>query len=364
MKKLNLENLKDIALGCAILGSGGGGDVDLHHMMAQVQMEKSGPVSLIQFSELKPEDFILPIGTMGAPSAEKEKLASGKEFEVMFHYVEKTFQKKITAIMPFEIGGGNAFTPVIVAAKMGIPVLDADIMGRAFPEASMVSCNLLGACPSPGFITDCLGNTTVIYANSCTTLEKIGRQITVAMGSSAACGFYPMTAAEVKKFTIPKSLSRALSIGKAIREAREGGKDPVNAVLNVCKGISIGAGKITDIDREIARGFLYGVVTIHNKTEKLELDFQNEYLVAKRDGKIVATTPDILMLLEQETGSPIDSPSLQFGLKVRLVAIPAPAIWTTPAGLTLVGPRHFGYETDYHPISHLKQKSVTREIHE
>ncbi|HEV8052725.1 MAG TPA: DUF917 domain-containing protein, partial [Parachlamydiaceae bacterium] len=309
---------------------------------------------LISFTELKPDDVIMPIGFMGAPSAETEKLSSGKEFEIMFEHIEKTINKKITVLMPFEIGGGNAITPIVVAARLGLPVLDADTMGRAFPEAQMSSCNLLGANPSPGFITDCLGNTTVIYGSNTATLEKIGRQVTVAMGSVAAFGFFPLTTEEAEKFTFPKSISKALSIGKVAREARANGTDPTDAILTLCKGIKIGSGKITDIDRVISRGFLYGVVTIQHKSEKMELDFQNEYLVAKRDGKIVATTPDILMLLEQETGAPIDSQQLQFGLKVHLVALPSPALWTTPAGLQLVGPRHFSYEIDYHPISNLK----------
>lgn len=354
MKKLTIEILKDLALGSAILGSGGGGDTNVYFMMTKVQMEKTGSVSLINFSDLKPDDVIMPVGFMGAPSAETEKLASGKEFEVMLEHVEKTLNKKITVVMPFEIGGGNAFIPLIIAAKTGLPILDADTMARAFPEAQMTSCNLLGACPSPGFITDCLGNTTIIHAANTATLEKIGRQIAVAMGSAAAFGFFPLSPTEAEKFTFHKSISKAISIGKVLREARQYGKNPMEAVLNLCKGVHIGSGKITDIDRVIARGFLNGTVMIQNKHEKLELGFQNEYLVAKRDGKIIATTPDILMLLEQATGAPIDSPQLQFGLKVDLIALPAPALWTTADGLALVGPRHFGYETDYHPISTLK----------
>jgi DUF917 family protein len=352
MKKLNHENLNDLAIGCAILGSGGGGDTDFPCMMAKVQMDINGPVSLINYSDLKPDDVIMAVGFIGAPSAETEKLQSGREFEVMFEYVERNMNKKITVLMPYEIGGGNGITPIIEAARLGLPVLDVDTMGRAFPEAQMTSYNLVGGFESmPGFITDCLGNTTIIYSSSIEILEKIGRQICIAMGSIAAFGFFPITADRIQQVTIPKSVSKALSIGKAVRESRENGDDPVNAVLNLCKGVKIGSGIITDIDRAIEKGFLYGSVTIKNKTEKMELAFKNEYLIAKRNEKIVATTPDILMLLEQQTGVPIESQKLQYGLKVHLVALPAPALWTTPAGLQLVGPRSFGYETDYQPIS-------------
>jgi uncharacterized protein len=362
MKKLSIENVFDIGIGCAILGSGGGSDTGLCSMMAKKQMEKTGPVRLISYSELKPDDVIMSIGTIGAPSAETEKLLNGKEFEIMFEYIRKSLNKKVSVVMPLEIGGGSGIIPIIEASKLNLPVLDADTMGRAFPEAQMTSCNLMGVCPSPGFITDCLGNTTVIYASNTHTLEKIGRQICVAMGSIGAFAYFPLTAADAERCTFPKSISKAFSLGKAIREARESGKDPVDTLLNICKGKKIGSGKVTDIDRVIDRGFLQGIVTIQDKKEKMELHFKNEYLVAKNNGKIVATTPDILMLIEQQTGMPIDSPKLQYGLKVHLIALPAPALWTTPAGLQLVGPRHFGYETDYHPISSQKVNNHVKEI--
>lgn len=36
--------------------------------------------------------------------------------------------------MAAEVGGANSFEPLVVGAKVGLPVLDADGMGRAFPE--------------------------------------------------------------------------------------------------------------------------------------------------------------------------------------------------------------------------------------
>jgi DUF917 family protein len=256
--------------------------------------------------------------------------------------------------MPFEIGGSNAVTPVMVAAQLNLPILDADMMGRAFPEAQMSSCHLLGASPNPGFITDCLDNTAVIYAKDSLKMEKIGRQVTVAMGSIAAFGYYPISGSQAEKYCLHKSISKAISIGKAHKKAKKEGADPLEAILHVCKGIYIGSGKIIDIDRAISKGFLNGTVLIQNKDEKIELAFQNEFLIAKRNGKIVATTPDIITLLEQETGTPISSEILQFGLNVNIIALPAPSLWTTPKGLDVVGPRVFGYDVEYQPIHKVK----------
>lgn len=357
MKKLTQDNLDDLAIGSAILGSGGGGDTVYAHMMAKYQMEKKEFVSLINFSELKPDDLVLPIGVMGAPLVELEKILNGNEFLFMFEKLEKDLSKKINAILPFEIGGANAFVPLMVASQIDLPVLDADTMGRAFPEGQMSSCNLLGASPTPGFVTDCLGNTAVIHTTNSRMMEKISRHVTMAMGSIAAFGFYPLSGFQAEKCTLHKSVSKAIAIGKAHRKARQSGNDPLEAILNLCKGVYIGSGKITDIDRAVSKGFLNGSATIQNNNEEMILYFQNEYLAAKRNGKFAATTPDILMLLEQETGTPIASESLQYGLRVNLIALSAPPIWTTSAGLELVGPRHFGYEVDYQPIHKPKQTS-------
>ncbi|KIC74467.1 hypothetical protein DB42_BD00150 [Neochlamydia sp. EPS4] len=362
VKKLTLQNLDDLAIGSAILGSGGGGDSTYAYMMARYEMEKKASLSILNYADLKPEALVIPIGFMGAPTVEMEKIVTGRDYVELFKIVEKNLNKKITAIMPFEIGGHNAFTPIITGLQMGLPVLDADMMGRAFPEAQMSSGHLYGVSPNPGFISDSLDNAVVIHAKNTFALEKIGRSATIAMGSIAAFAFYPITGAKARECTVPNSISRAINLGKAHRSAKEKGEDPLEAILNHCKGILIGSGKITDIDREISKGFLQGSITIQNSKDKIELIFQNEYLLAKINSKIIATTPDILMLLEQETGAPITSELLQYGLRVNLIALPAPEIWTTPQGLALVGPRKFGYETDYKPIHKARQKSSVLSI--
>lgn len=354
MKKIVLKNLDDLAIGATILGSGGGGESVFPCMMARHFMERWGPANLISPAELKPDDLVVPIGVIGAPMAESEKIHSGHEYVVLLEVLEKALRKKVTAVMPFEIGGGNAFAPLMIAQMLGIPILDADTMGRAFPEAQMCSCSLLGASCSPGIITDCLGNSAIIYAKNTFSLEKIGRQITVAMGSSACFGMYPLNGIQAKEMTLHNSISRAIALGKAFREAKLEGEDPVDSILNVCKGVLIATGRITDIDRTITKGFLKGSVVIQNKTEKIELLFQNEFLLAKVNGRVVATTPVILSLLEVETGFPITTDTLQYGLKVNLIAVPSPQLWTTPEGLAIVGPRHFGYELDYIPFNKIK----------
>jgi uncharacterized protein len=348
MRKLTSDNLEELRIGSAILGSGGGGDPTNCAIMARYEIEKRGSVSLIDFSDLDPDDLIAPIGFIGAPMADIEKIPSGREFIILFDILEKHLEKKVDVVMPFEIGGGNAFTPLMVGAQLGLPVLDADMMGRAFPEAQMSSCHLAGISPNPVFMADAVGNTTIIHAINSYACERIGRHVAIAAGSISAMIMYILSGAQSSKCTLHKSISKAMAIGKVHQEATKRGKDPLEPILKLCKGVCLGSGKITDIDRAISKGFLHGTVVIQNNTDKIELEYQNEYLIAKYNSEIVATTPDILMLLEKDTGTPVTSELLQYGLKVNLIALPAPEIWTTAEGLELVGPRYFGYEFDYH----------------
>ncbi len=60
--------------------------------------------------------------------------------------------------------------------------------------------------------------------------------------------------------------------------------------------------------------------------------------------------PDLIAVLDAETGQPITTESLRYGFRVVILGIPCHEKWRTPAGLALVGPRYFGYDTDYIPV--------------
>lgn len=80
------------------------------------------------------------------------------------------------------------------------------------------------------------------------------------------------------------------------------------------------------------------------------LGFQNEHLLATRDGETVATTPDLICVLNTDTGDPVTTEGLRYGLRVSVLAAPCDPRWTTPGGLALAGPRYFGYDVDYLPF--------------
>jgi DUF917 family protein len=350
MRKLTKYDLDCLAIGSAILGSGGGGDPTYDIWMAKYQMDRHGPVTLLDVSELETDALVVPLAFMGAPLVSIEMIPSGREFIQMFPILEQTLGRSATVLMAAEIGGGNAFTPLSAACQLGLPVLDADTIGRAFPELQMSSCHLHGISPGPAFVTDCFGNTVAVHAHNSLTLEKLARQATIAMGSSSAVALYLMSGQQAIRATVHGSVSKGIEIGRVFLEAQAQKNSPVDAILSLTGGKRLGVGKITDIQQIVEQGFLIGNVMIQNGHQQWKMTYQNEYLIASCQDQILATTPDILMLFEQDTGRPITSESLQFGLQVELVALPAPPLWQTPQGLALVGPKAFGLDIPYTPI--------------
>ena len=113
----------------------------------------------------------------------------------------------------------------------------------------------------------------------------------------------------------------------------------------------LGLGMIDDINCSIQDGFMRGVVTIICDGTYVTVHYQNEYLVVYRDNQVAASTPDIIVLLEEETGLPVTSERLCYGLRVHILVINSPAICKTDKGLALVGPHVFGFDFDYNDVT-------------
>lgn len=351
MKEFSIDDLDDLALGATVLGAGGGGDPTYDLIITKQALRESKSFTLSELQEIEDDALIQPVAFMGAPLVCIEKLPSGIEFTEIQRVVEKTLDRKIDYLVAAEIGGGNAFTPFMASVATGIPVIDGDTLGRAFPELQMSSCNLMGISPSPAFLCDSLGNTAVINAKDGNTVERIARSFTVEVGSTAALAIYSMSGASAKKAIIGGTVSRAIAIGKAIREALEKGDDPISSLLETTGGRLIGSGMITDIEQSISGGFLNGTFTIDCGNQTLKVHYQNEFLAVFAGLRPVASTPDIIIPLELETGAPITSESLLYGLRVALTVIPGPKIWKSREGLQLVGPEYFGYPIQFDEVA-------------
>lgn len=349
---INVRDLEYLAVGAGILGSGGGGNPNNALLLAKYELEKYGPVELISIDNLSKDDLIVPLAFMGAPLVFTERLSSPKELEVIIKEIERYFSKKVTALMPAEIGGANAFTPFLIAAKMSIPILDADLLSRAFPQLQMNSASLQNIPLCPAFLSDCHLNTVIINTNCNFKLESIARNVTIEMGSSAALAVSIMDVQSAKIGAISGTVTQAIKLGETILKAQENNIDPVKEIVKDKEVSLLGSGTIVDVDQSIKAGFLKGTVIIEdqNSKSKIFIIYENENLLVYINNKIVATTPDIITVIDSQTGMPITTDAFIYGLRVTVITIKANKIWQSKEGLELVGPQAFGYDIDYNNI--------------
>jgi DUF917 family protein len=150
------------------------------------------------------------------------------------------------------------------------------------------------------------------------------------------------------------SLSLAKSLGEAVRASRKQNSDCIAAILDTCPGRVLFSGKIVELERQTTSGFARGRVVIEGagdqSSSRMEIEFQNENLVARLGGETVCMVSDLICIVDSDKGEPITTELLRYGFRVTVLGFPAPSLWTSPEGLQVAGPRAFGYDLDYVPL--------------
>ncbi|TMV73175.1 DUF917 domain-containing protein, partial [Thioclava sp. BHET1] len=223
-----------------------------------------------------------------------------------------------------------------------------DGMGRAFPEMQMTTFSIYGHSSTPSVMCDLHGNVVVFqHAVSEVFHERMARACVVAQGGAAMLATAPMAASYVQRYAIPKSYTQALALGEAVIAARRKQDDPIAAVCESQGGRRLFTGKITDLKRHLRGGFAVGDVSLGgfgaNQGESAEIAIQNEFLIFRREDKVEVTVPDLIVVLDVDTGYPITTELLRYGQRVAVLALPAPALLRTARALEVVGPQAFGY---------------------
>ncbi len=182
-------------------------------------------------------------------------------------------------------------------------------------------------------------------------MERASRKLCTEFGSIAATCKAPRTGAEVKRWGIAGTTSQAIRLGEAVQSAHRRHEDPIEAILRTERGKRLFSGKVIEVERRTTEGFLRGRAAVQglgaDRDSRIELEFQNEWLVAWRDRVPLASTPELICMIDNDTGEAIGTELVRYGQRVTVIALPSPQIFLTPAGLAYVGPRAFGYDFDF-----------------
>ena len=204
-RELTVADLADLGLGAAVLGTGGGGDPYIGRLMAERAIAEHGPVRLIELEEVPDDGLVIPTAMMGAPTVLVEKLPRGREAVASLQALERFLGREAYATMPIECGGINSTMPLVVGAVLGLPVVDADGMGRAFPELQMETFHVYGVSGTPMAITNEHGDTTIVTAHDNAMMEWLARGVAIRMGGAAYIAEYSMDGATARRVLDPRN---------------------------------------------------------------------------------------------------------------------------------------------------------------
>ncbi|KIW19671.1 hypothetical protein PV08_00245 [Exophiala spinifera] len=380
-----------IASGAGVLGTGGGGSAYLMALYTQNLLRDGaeGKIRVMRPEDLKDSDICVFGAGYGAPSVSDERISSGTDVFTAIDAVNTIMGiKSFDAIVTDEIGGGNGLVTMPTSAKYDRPIVDCDLMGRAYPSLEHGTPYVYGFPVLPVATADCKGNCSVtLTAESNRKVESLIRTTCVELGNSTGTAGRPLEGKVIKKYTVTNTISQAWYLGRAVHLARQTKLDFIEAIASITPVKSLYTGKIVDVTRDVSRGYTVGKVVVaplaadeeegtspsSTASEKrhLVIPFQNEYLSAayvdseKGEGKeeVICTVPDLISILGQD-GEALGSPELRYGLKVRVIGLPAHPLWTsTPEGLKVGGPEYFGLGTEFKAIGeYQKPRSVIDEF--
>jgi hypothetical protein len=353
VRTIDIGDIDDLALGATLLGTGGGGDPYIAKLMVRQAIEQHGPVTVLAATELPPDGLVLTSAVIGAPTVILEKIPSGTEFIAAVRAMARYLNQEPVALMPIEVGGMNTLVPLAIAGELGLPVIDADSMRRAFPQIEMTTFTLAGIGASPLAVADEKGNLCIFETTTNQVAETLARGAVINLGLANAITCYSMSAAMIDRHGIHGSMSYCIALGEHLSAVQRGEAGAFARFLAFAEAKHVFSGKVVDIDRRTTQGFARGTVILEHVSEPgrtMRIEIQNEYLIAFDGDVPVLTVPDLISMLDHETATPITTETLAYGQRLDVIGMPCAPEWHRPGMLELVGPRAFGYDVDYVPF--------------
>ncbi len=365
-------DVEDFLRGANFLSASGGGDpaVERADLLADVEERLDiGWVPLDQFNDddvlfcscysgsIAPESF-------ADPSERAERLGGGRVVDrplvAAVSLLERELGVRCAGLISVEIGGINCGAILGAAARIGLPLADADYSGRAIPELHATALDLYAKRVLPFALADHFGNEIVVSASpSNAWTERISKHLALSSLGIIGCAFAALPALEVRQIAVRDTMSEAMRLGVAIREAREQGTDPVVAAANAIDGWVLFRGTIVGREWENT-GYMEGRHTIQGTGESsghvLEVWFRNENHVSWLDGEPWVASPDLIEFCEPNTAEPLVNTYLELDQEIAVVGRRRRDAFDSAGGLATLGPRHFGFDIEFRGIEQLASR--------
>lgn len=396
--ELGPQDLEALLLGGAFFGSGGGGTItSARHLAANFHAGDYYPtqrVRVVSVEEAGDGDTVM-VAYMGAPEAINSTsypigpVAAARQVQARL----AAQGRRLAYVVSPESGALGFVVACLVAAKLGLAVVDADGAGRAVPSLPMLTYAAAEISPRPTFLVSqgelCveldvtprsgINGDPAHQQDVSVIVEQMTRPIVAAaqFGEFGGLAMWIMSPAELPAaLPIRATLSRALQLGRALQAGEIGSAAAMIDYLGKAFGILARAisqpGELVAAEVDTTGGFDLGKVHLQAGARRYTVVYQNESLLAWDSARPAPSllAPDSLAYFVEGPGQAVYSNgdlvladgSLNPEVRQRTVTLLAwqadPAL-RTPGGLILDSFRQLlasmGYLGPYVPVGELQR---------
>lgn len=332
------------------------GDAGMNSLLswAASLLERNGPVVLIRPDATDPATRCVSLCVIGSGAALADLPPSGDEFALAVREVEHITRHRVGAVYPLAAATVSALVPLVAAAQLGVPLLDADGMGRTFALIHHTSMHLAGISPTPLVVRGTTGESISITVPAPARADTLLRSNVDTLGGWAALASYPCTAGELRHAALPGTVSRLINVGRLLLESTE--PDVLVTRLAVVTGCRrVGRGRIVELEHLSRPSDV--TIPAHPSTVVIDevggqgrlfrLELRSEIVAVFADGALAAAAPDLICLLDVLRGELSTLDSLEPDDLVDVLVTPADAVWYSAEGLAMVGPASHGIPLDH-----------------
>lgn len=376
----NMTDIEDFARGATFFGTGGGGTYEAGVEALSEQLSAGREIGWVDVTDVSDDGFTASAFGMGSiapktqethreiesfgldPQSEVYPRRNERLIRALVHLEELT-GKRIEVLVPGEIGGGNSCACIAVAAESGRLAVDGDYAGRAVPSIFQTGPYLAGKPLLPLASVDGWGNVAFIESTyNWRMAERIGKYLSVAGFLGCGLAGFLMPGADMKEAVFKDTMTQSYEIGRLIREKRERGEDPVTAVAAWLGGWVLCRGFVAKKEWTDREGYYWGHHTFMGtgaySNVTLKVFFKNENHICWYNDRVLATSPDLIVAVEDGTGQPLTNSAIQEGMEMAVIGVKAREASRSPRGIETLGPRNFGLEQDYVPIEQLVSEEI------
>jgi len=371
MKVLTKQDVHDILLGAALLGTGGGGSLEAGIEIVDKAFAEGFEFRLADLDDLNGDDLIgtpYSCGSISPLSKEQQiefdKLPKSKDTAevIAIKCIEKYFGKKLVGVVATELGGFNTAAALDAGARLNIPTIDGDPAGRSVPYLQQTTYFINDIPIHPMGLANSFGDSMiVINAISDERAEAITRAVAVASFNAVGVVDHIGHWKDIRDALIPHTISLCLKYGQIARRSQKENKNLATTLVKEFNGYFLFKGIVSAASWEDKDGFTYGDLHVDGCDEfqgdTFRVWIQNENIISWKNGEIYVTVPDSINIIDNSKNMPLLNPDARVGDSISIFALKSFDPWRTEKGMEVFGPKFFGFDIEYRRIEDFLKSS-------